>query len=308
MSLCRELVFYEILGHVSSRKELIQTIKALVPLYLAENYEIVAMKQQYHRFPHLVSTGYDYDIITWDVMNKHVLQTDTSPSEILVHLSDDRNVGCQSPDGRYSVDDVGYEIRIWDFQEGKPIFRFDVDPYTVDSVCFSGDGQYIALVSAGPIIRIWNADVFSLLHTLHFNNELSGILSFCISSDGRYFAWSKFNNTIDVVDLTTQKVIFSLQLFYPTKSLCFSPDGNWLVSGSDDKMIRLWNIKQGCTLVKNVTVEDIVLSVCYLSDGRYLASSNFSKKEIKIWTMPDLSLSHTLKGHSMAVAFLRFVP
>ncbi len=66
---------------------------------------------------------------------------------------------------------------------------------------------------------------------------------------------------------------------YSVNSVCFSPDGSYIVSGSNDKTLKLWNATSG----KEVTGfigsghTDNVVSVAFSPNGRYIVSGSSDK-------------------------------
>ncbi|CAD8045129.1 unnamed protein product [Paramecium primaurelia] len=65
-------------------------------------------------------------------------------------------------------------------------------------------------------------------------------------------------------------------------TVCFSPDGNTLASGSNDKSIRLWDVKTGQQKAKLDGHTSTVYSVCFSPDGNTLASGSYDKS-IRLW-------------------------
>ena len=68
------------------------------------------------------------------------------------------------------------------------------------------------------------------------------------------------------------------------RSLAISPDGQLLVSGSDDKTIKLWHLVTGEELFTFKGHTKAVYSVAISSDGEILASGS-DDKTIKIWQL-----------------------
>jgi len=105
--------------------------------------------------------------------------------------------------------------------------------------------------------------------------------------------------------------LVSVSLFAATlvsiNSLSFSPDGNLLASGSDDKTTKLWDVKSG-SLVRTLSGHtSYVYSVAFSPDGNLLASGS-GDKTTKLWDVKSGSLIRTLTGHTDPVYSVAFSP
>jgi WD40 repeat protein len=107
------------------------------------------------------------------------------------------------------------------------------------------------------------------------------------------------------------------------RSLAFTPDGKQLVSASEDKVIRVWDLSSGKTLrtIRGETAPGPVgklFAMALSPDGRWVASAGFLAPGfgvrdaevgiIRVYDFQTGSLRALLKGHGNAVVSLAFSP
>jgi WD40 repeat protein len=90
-------------------------------------------------------------------------------------------------------------------------------------------------------------------------------------------------------------------------SVVFSPDGQLIASGSDDKTVRVWNVATGSQQHKLTGHENWVTSVVFSPDGQLIASGS-DDKTVRVWNVATGSQQHKLTGHEHSVTSVVFSP
>src|SRR5580698_6153070 len=83
-------------------------------------------------------------------------------------------------------------------------------------------------------------------------------------------------------------------------SVTFSPDGKQVVSGSDDKTVRLWDAATGTALQTLKGHSGWVSSVAFSPDGKQVVSGS-DDETVRLWDAATGTALQTLEGHSISV-------
>ena len=181
---------------------------------------------------------------------------------------------------------------------------------SVNSVCWSPDGKYIASGSSDQDIVIWNANTGQKVRTLY--EYYKSVNQVAWSPDGNYLACRYYyDDNIILYNPNNGTLLDTLKVDdYGNNyvySLAWSPDGEYLASGDGVGHIVLWNPD---TKEKVKTLEGdwtSVYSLAWSPDGRYLASGLYNH-DVVIWDVNSGERLKTLKGHSYGVYSVSWSP
>jgi len=180
------------------------------------------------------------------------------------------------------------------------------DAYVKDA-CFSPTGDRIASADRG-LVRIWDATRGTPLHTLEsYTGESKAV---CFSGDGKLVAsGGEWEKVIEVWDSHTGECLlaFDTEHSKDLTDICFSPDGRFIVSASDDKILKKWDVASGLFVRAFEGHSRGVYSVAFSPDGTRIASGSCDKT-IKLWDAESGNLLKTLTGHTSTVESLAFSP
>lgn len=176
----------------------------------------------------------------------------------------------------------------------------------VEDVCFSPNGDRIASTDKDGLVRIWDTKTGTC--TIILKCGTKHINDVCFSPDGRLVAsgdeWSKI---VKIWNSFTGQCVQTIKTEHRKNlhDLCFSPDGKYLVSASDDKTLKLWDVNNG-SLVKTFKGHKAgVFCVAFSPNGRHIASGSWDHT-IKLWNVKTGEVARTFKGHSSTIESLAF--
>jgi len=165
----------------------------------------------------------------------------------------------------------------------------------VKCVAWSQDGHYLASSGDDADVRIW--DFESWHEAMILGGHSTRVTDVCWSPQGRYLA-SEDTVCMKIWDTrAAQEVLSSEEQYSYIRRLCYTPDGNALISGGGDTIVAR-NSNSGAVFFSLEHPQ--VFSLCCTSDGRYLIAGG---EIVAVW---DIRNREKVLSWSEGHGFLTF--
>jgi len=174
--------------------------------------------------------------------------------------------------------------------------RGHTDP--VRGVAHLPGGRRIITCSADGSLRLWDLESGVQIGN-DWRDGKEGAWTIALSPNGKSVAIGH-DGKVRLWDAETKKVV-AIWTGHDkaVRSLCWSVDGERLVSGSDDGTIRVWDVESGDTVLGPINTEHrSVYAVMYSPDTTKIATGGRDQIAVKIWDAKTGNLLSKIKHDS----------
>lgn len=157
-------------------------------------------------------------------------------------------------------------------------------PALVSTVTFHSETNILLVGFTSGEFRIYEMPTFNLIQKLSIGTNSVSTLS--INKTGEWLALgSKKLGQLIVYEWQSESYILKQQGHFDImNSLCYSPDGSKLVTGSDDGKLKIWDVNSGFCLATFTEHQSSVTQVKFAQRGQVLYSASLDGT-VKAWDL-----------------------
>ena len=251
---------------------------------------------------YLLSGGSDKIMRLWDVKSSKVIKT-------YMHSEAIGSVAF-SPKGHYLLSGSSDKtMKLWDRYSGQSIRTFYGHTGSISAVSFSPDGNYLLSGSTDNTMKLWDKRNEHSIKT--FKGHSYWVNDVAFSLDGNQLL-SAGDSTMKLWDRNSGELLKTFDDHDDESMLNeveFSPDGKYLLSGSDDKTVKLWHKDSG-KLIRTFHVPlkgaGGVNSMVFTHDRKYIIVGG--NEVISQWNLRSGALKQEYRGRTQSMFSVKFSP
>ncbi|KAG9509179.1 Lissencephaly-1-like protein [Fragariocoptes setiger] len=228
------------------------------------------------------------------------------------------------PSGKYLAScSADMTVKLWDFQSYECIRTMHGHDHNVSSITFMPSGDHLLSCSRDCTLKVWEVSTGFCKKTFVGHNDWikmvrvtkDGSLLATCSKDHTIIVWNANQNdqstnnsnqircTLKDHDHTVECIAWAPESAYNSVVEAAEPTNNkdrsgpFLMSGSRDKTIKIWDVSVGTCLFTLIGHDNWVRGVCWHPGGKYVLSVS-DDKTMRVWDIVNKRCFKTLEAHS----------
>jgi uncharacterized protein (TIGR03067 family) len=216
-------------------------------------------------------------------------------------------------------------IRLWDVEKGREVRSFKIVRTTVELVgqyidffaqgkgsdaiiatALSHDGKWVAAGTEHGDVHLWEAKTGTKVRTFGRSKDI-GAIPVGFSKDGKWLVTSVFRWTthgkpdlrasVLLWDVATGEAKHEIQGNMFLRSL--TEDGKWLITGQDEKTVRIWDVETGKEVGSFTERNDPVVD-CFISRDKKLLATSDQSGTVRLWEIATGKELRAIKARTPA--------
>ena len=194
-------------------------------------------------------------------------------------------------------------LKLWDWRTGREGGTLTGHTGEVTSLVLTPDGQHAVSASADHTLRVWDLDVRGGQAGSVARPDGLGM----VSTDAVETMELDRTRNSDTPTWAGRKVRTLRGHVDWVNAVAITPDGKQVLSGSDDRTLKVWEFETGSELQTLTGHKRSVTALVVTPDGRHLISAS-DDCTLKIWELTRGHEIHVLGNHAAGVTCVAITP
>jgi len=243
---------------------------------------------------YIVAGVTDYTAIVWDAKTGNEIRKYKRAKATCTSCISEASI---TSDNKYIITACSDSVKVFDMKSGSLVHEFYGQGGTPENLAISSDNQLVAGIEYG-VAEVWNIQT-GILILKAGNYSSNKVLSLAISPDGKSLITGNDKRFSEIWDINSGEKKISLKGYLNqvdesilthsymywaalTNEVKLSPDGRFIAIGRTGNNARLIDFKTGKVYKTLRGHNSMVISLCFSSDGKYLATGGLDGKAI-VW-------------------------
>ena len=198
-------------------------------------------------------------------------------------------------------------VHVIDLETNKETKLLKYHKAIIFDIQYVPEKQWFYVMSADGSYSVWDINNYDLITTQKLGEQKLRSIDFCKSRNEAAIGYG--DGTIRIIDIDTFKeknVLKGHMENFSVSTVKFDPTGNYLLSGSRDAHLNIWDINNDYKLIERIPAHYYAIySIVFSPDGKLFATGS-RDKTIKIWnpkkSKPLLTINlENHQGHTHSV-------